>query len=147
MIELEEPFLRLAAGGGNGITAEIVFSARITLERNKPEELSVSYEFAEGFDVEDFFNRIPVSSSELARVGLHHYFVDAFKLLGIKIENCAIIEPDKVQFLLSTDKFKIEPRLISRRFLDKKYSPLPNTGRGEYFCRFTAAAGHPAWKS
>lgn len=75
MIELEEPFLRLAAGSGKGITAEIVFSVRITLERNNPEELSVSYEFAEGF------------------------------------------------------------------------SPLPVFGRGEYFCCFTAAAEHPAWRS
>lgn len=113
MIELEKPFLRLAAGSGKGITAEIVFSVRITLERNKSEELSVSYEFAEGFDVEDFFDRIPVSSSELARVCLYRYFIDAFKLLGIKIENSVIIEPDKIQFLLSTDKFKIEPRFLS----------------------------------
>lgn len=84
----------------------------------------MSYEFAEGFDVEDFFNRIPVSSSELARVGLHHYFVDAFKLLGIKIENCAIIEPDKVQFLLSTDKFKIEPRFLSSDILKSNKQTL-----------------------
>lgn len=117
MIELEEPFLRLAAGSGKGITAEIVFSVRITLERNKPEELSVSYEFAEGFDVEDFFDRIPVSSSELARIGLHRYFVDTFMLLGIRIENSLIIEPGKVQFLLSTDKFKIEPRFLSSDIL------------------------------
>lgn len=95
MIELEEPFLRLAAGSGKGITAEIVFSVRI-----------------------------PVSSSELARVGLHHYFVDAFKLLGIRIENCAIIEPDKVQFLLSTDKFKIEPRFLSSDILKSNKQTL-----------------------
>lgn len=117
MIELEEPFLRLAAGSGKGITAEIVFSVQITLERNKPEELSVSYEFAAGFEVEDFFDRIPVSSSELARVGLYRYFVDAFKLLGIRIENSVIVEPDKIQFLLSTDKFKIEPRFLSSDIL------------------------------
>lgn len=117
MIELEEPFLRLAAGSGKGITAEIVFSVRITLERNNPEELSVSYDFSEGFDVEDFFNCIPVSSSELARVGLYRYFVDAFKLLGTKIENSMIVEPDKVQFSLSTDKFKIEPRFLSSDIL------------------------------
>ncbi len=124
MIELEEPYLRLAAGSGKGITAEIVFSVRITLEHNKPEELSVSYEFAEGFEVEDFFNRIPVSSSELARVGLYHYFVDAFRLLGIRIENSAIIEPDKVQFLLSTDKFKIEPRFLSSDILKSNKQTL-----------------------
>ena len=124
MIELEEPFLRLAAGSGKGITAEIVFSVRITLERNKPEELSVSYEFAEGFDVEDLFNRIPVSSSELARVGLYRYFIDAFKLLGIKIENSVIIEPDKIQFLLSTDKFKIEPRFLSSDILKSNKQTL-----------------------
>lgn len=124
MIELEEPFLRLAAGSGKGITAEIVFSVRITLERNKTEELSVSYEFAEGFEVEDFFSRIPVSSSELARVGLHHYFVDAFRLLGIRIENCAIIEPDKVQFSLSTDKFKVEPRFLSSDLLKSNKQTL-----------------------
>ena len=124
MIELEEPFLRLAAGSGKGITAEIVFSVRITLERNKSEELSVSYEFAEGFDVEDLFNRIPVSSSELARVGLYRYFIDAFKLLGIKIENSVIIEPDKIQFLLSTDKFKIEPRFLSSDILKSNKQTL-----------------------
>lgn len=124
MIELEEPFLRLAAGSGKGITAEIVFSVRITLERNKSEELSVSYEFAEGFDVEDFFDRIPVSSSELARVGLYRYFIDAFKLLGIKIENSVIIEPDKIQFLLSTDKFKIEPRFLSSDILKSNKQTL-----------------------
>ena len=124
MIELEEPFLRLAAGSGKGITAEIVFSVRITLERNKSEELSVSYEFAEGFDVEDFFDRIPVSSSELARVGLYCYFIDAFKLLGIKIENSVIIEPDKIQFLLSTDKFKIEPRFLSSDILKSNKQTL-----------------------
>lgn len=124
MIELEKPFLRLAAGSGKGITAEIVFSVRITLERNKSEELSVSYEFAEGFDVEDFFDRIPVSSSELARVGLYRYFIDAFKLLGIKIENSVIIEPDKIQFLLSTDKFKIEPRFLSSDILKSNKQTL-----------------------
>jgi hypothetical protein len=117
MIELEEPFLRLAAGSGKGITADIVFSVRITLENNKPEELSVSYEFAEGFDVEDFFNRIPVSSLGIARVGLHRYFVDVFKLLGVKVENSVIIESNKIQFLLSTDNFKVEPRFLSSDIL------------------------------
>lgn len=50
--------------------------------------------------------------------------VDAFKLLGIKIENSVIVEPDKVQFLLSTDKFKIEPRFLSSDILKSNKQTL-----------------------
>ena len=109
MIELEEPFLMLAAGSGKGITAELVFPVRITLERGKPGDLGVTYEFSKLFDASEFFESIPVSSLALARDGLVFFFMDAFKSLGLKVEHINVINHEQVYFMIRTDSFKLQP--------------------------------------
>ena len=50
MSNLQQPSLQVVQRGGGAYTTELVFPVRITLERGKPGDLGVTYEFSKLFD-------------------------------------------------------------------------------------------------
>lgn len=109
MSNLQQPSLRVVQRGKDFHTTELVFPVRITLERGKPGDLGVTYEFSKLFDASEFFESISVSSLALARDGLVFFFVDAFKSLGLKVEHINVINHEQVDFMIRTDSFKLQP--------------------------------------
>lgn len=109
MTNLQQPNLHVVQRAGGVNTTELIYPVRITLERGKPGDLGVTYEFSKLFDASEFFEAIPVSSLALARDGLVFYFVDAFKSLGLKVEHINVINHEQVDFMIRTDSFKLQP--------------------------------------
>ena len=109
MSNLQQPSLQIVQRGKDVYTTELVFPVRITLERGKPGDLGVTYEFSKLFDASEFFESIPVYSLALAKDGLVFFFMDTFKSLGLKVEHINVINHEQVDFMIRTDSFKLQP--------------------------------------
>lgn len=125
MSELQAPSLHIVNKGPDVHTTEIIFPVRIRLEHSAPGDLGVSYEFSKLFDASDFFERIPVSSIELAKKGLVFYFTDVFKLLDLKVDSLVVINHVEVEFRIRTNKFKIEPNFRLPDIVERGMQTFP----------------------
>jgi hypothetical protein len=125
MSNLQAPSLHVVSRGPDMHMTEIIFPVRIKLERSSPGDLGVSYEFSKLFDASDFFERIPVSSLELAKKGLVFYFTDVFKLLDLKVDNLVVINHVEVEFRIRTNKFKIEPNFRLPDIVERGMQTFP----------------------
>lgn len=125
MTNLQQPSLQVVQLGNDVYTTELVFPVRITLERGKPGDLGVTYKFSKLFDASEFFERIPVSSLELAKKGLVFYFTDVFKLLDLKVDNLVVINHMEVEFRIRTNKFKIEPNFRLPDIVERGMQTFP----------------------